>query len=72
MKNHNKSLLKKGLDHTADFVGVSVCLVWVLLTDNVVVNSFNPVKPKMESKVKLDLPDITIPDLGQKYLRSCR
>jgi hypothetical protein len=72
MKTQSKSVLKKGINLTADFVGVSVCLAWVLLTDNVVVNSFNPGKPKMESKVKLDLPEITIPDLGQKYLRSCR
>jgi hypothetical protein len=73
MKNQNKSHVKRGFGSTTDIVGVSLCLVWVLLSDNKVVNAmFGSEKPKVESKTKLDLPDITIPDLGQKYLRSCR
>lgn len=73
MKKRGKSLFRKGVEYTGNLIGLSFCAGWVLLSDNRLVNAvFHRVKPKTDMENKLDLHELIIPEVGQKYLRSCR
>jgi len=68
MKTKSKNYLVKSFVFVCNLVGVVACLFWLFLTD--LFKSKTKSKPR--EGMKLDLKDITIPELGLKYLKSCQ
>lgn len=68
MKTKSKNYFVKSFVFVCNLVGVVACLIWLFITDLFK----SKAKPAPREGLKLDLKDITIPELGLKYLKSCQ
>jgi hypothetical protein len=73
MESRYKRGILRALDITGSMMGVMLCLVWILISDNKLVSNLKKANAAVREKGRtLDLQDIIVPELGQKYLQSCR
>ena len=74
MESRYKRGILRALDITGNMIAIAVCLLWLVVSNNKLVNYFRKRDDAVVNRGKrtLNLTDIIVPELGRKYLQSCR